>query len=532
MAVSLPSIRNESVSDLGHSVSFSKIPEDVFSIIFKRLSFLDICALRGTSRLFRTAVNSNIFSLNLSRLENINRVGKIIKETFPNLQSIMFPHNVTDDDLRAMVTRKTTGLNLGWCCNKITYNCLFEMSQQCSLEEIVLPWGYYSSAMSFEFILQNRGLKKLVYMGFLGLTDQILKLMGMHLTELTELRLSERDYGQFTDEGVESLLKGCKKIKALEIHGTALTKKTLITIANLCPELEELCCHTFADAELQILFNKCPNLTALNLIAKRDDEPRMVVYLANATWIKLMQSCRKLVKLTINFEMAISPKALSAIGMMSNLRVVHYKGKREGLIDFIQHLPNVEYLDIWEERKVDDSVLFAIGQHCHELNILLFKGLEISDEGLRALAKGCTSLREIYYGSRENIYSCGRCYEEGKLTDLSLKELGENCTQLEVAAFGNCPFTDEGVIYLVERCPSLINLDINGSRISRKTLRAISELCPRLLSLDCSFCGNITADDIEELHLALPGLKIKTTAFRDIITITSDTVIRKECSLQ
>ncbi len=76
-----------------------------------------------------------------------------------------------------------------------------------------------------------------------------------------------------------------------------------------------------------------------------------------------------------------------------------------------------------------------------------------------------------------------------KLTDRSLIAISEYCPELEsLSVSGWDSMTDDGIISLVTGCPGLVSLDLSHINLTDKALIAIAKCCPNLTSLQLGFC--------------------------------------------
>ncbi|XP_059459913.1 EIN3-binding F-box protein 1 [Corylus avellana] len=107
----------------------------------------------------------------------------------------------------------------------------------------------------------------------------------------------------------------------------------------------------------------------------------------------------------------------------------------------------------------------------------------VTDVGLRAIARGCPSLRVL---SLWNLSSVG---------DEGLCEIANGCHLLEKLELCQCPeITEKALLAVAKHCPNLTDLTIEScSKIGNEGLQAIGRCCPNLKSIsikDCPLVGD------------------------------------------
>lgn len=107
----------------------------------------------------------------------------------------------------------------------------------------------------------------------------------------------------------------------------------------------------------------------------------------------------------------------------------------------------------------------------------------VTDVGLRAIARGCPSLKVL---SLWNVPSIG---------DEGLCEIAKGCNLLEKLDLSQCPeISDRALIAVAKNCPNLTDLTIEScSKIGNEGLQAIGRCCSNLKSIsikDCPLLGD------------------------------------------
>lgn len=143
-----------------------------------------------------------------------------------------------------------------------------------------------------------------------------------------------------------------------------------------------------------------------------------------------------------------------------------------------------------EGKKATDTRLaaIAVGTSNHGgLGKLLIRGSNsnrgVTDLGLRAISRGCPSLRVL---SLWNVPSVG---------DEGLCEIANGCPLLEKLDLSQCPsISDKGLLAIAKCCPNLTDLALEScAKIGNEGLRAIGHCCANLNSIsikDCPLVGD------------------------------------------
>ncbi|XP_038711122.1 EIN3-binding F-box protein 1-like [Tripterygium wilfordii] len=143
-----------------------------------------------------------------------------------------------------------------------------------------------------------------------------------------------------------------------------------------------------------------------------------------------------------------------------------------------------------EGKKATDVRLAAIAVGTASrggLGKLLIRGSnsirKVTDVGLRAISRGCPSLRVL---SLWNLSSVG---------DEGLFEIAKGCQMLEKLDLCHCPaITDKALLAIAKSCPNLMDLTIESCpNIGNEGLQAVGKCCPNLKSIsirDCPLVGD------------------------------------------
>ncbi|XP_022754495.1 EIN3-binding F-box protein 1-like [Durio zibethinus] len=134
----------------------------------------------------------------------------------------------------------------------------------------------------------------------------------------------------------------------------------------------------------------------------------------------------------------------------------------------------------------------------------------VTSVGLRAISRGCPSLRVL---SLWNLSSVG---------DEGLCEIADGCHQLEKLDLCHCPaITDKSLLYVAKSCPNLNDLTIEGcANIGNEGLQAVARCCPNLKSIsikDCPFVGDQgIASLLSSASYSLTKVKLQALNITDV----------------
>ncbi|TYH66468.1 hypothetical protein ES332_D06G125500v1 [Gossypium tomentosum] len=134
----------------------------------------------------------------------------------------------------------------------------------------------------------------------------------------------------------------------------------------------------------------------------------------------------------------------------------------------------------------------------------------VTTVGLRAISRGCPSLRVL---SLWNLSSVG---------DEGLCEIANGCHQLEKLDLCHCPsITDKSLLAVAKGCPNLTDLTIEGcANIGNEGLQAIARSCPNLKSVsikDCPLVGDQgVASLLSSASYSLTKVKLQALNITDV----------------
>uniref|UniRef100_J3N0X6 F-box/LRR-repeat protein 15-like leucin rich repeat domain-containing protein n=1 Tax=Oryza brachyantha TaxID=4533 RepID=J3N0X6_ORYBR len=261
-----------------------------------------------------------------------------------------------------------------------------------------------------------------------------------------------------------------------DFHPTSLTDAGLIHLIEGCKRLEKLTLNWFShisERGLLGIANGCWNLQSLALTGG---------YVPNHVLIALAEGCN------------LKELKLCAVEELTD----------EGLVEFVKiRGKSLVSLDISICNDcVTDRSLDAIGTYCHKLEVLSVESKDVKEnKGLMSVAKGCQSLKSLKMlglgvgdAALEAIGSFCSALETlfldrlDKCSDRSLFSIANGCKQLKSLIIKSSDkFTDKSIELVSRNCKLLQHMEINGChKVQTAALEHIGQLCTNLLGLTLS----------------------------------------------
>ncbi|XP_031106934.1 uncharacterized protein LOC116011672 [Ipomoea triloba] len=173
------------------------------------------------------------------------------------------------------------------------------------------------------------------------------------------------------------------------------------------------------------------------------------------------------------------------------------------VLPFLLKLEHLEVLSVAGIPKVcDDFVIEFVTQRGHNMRELVLKDCKkLTDRSVKAVAESCPRLCAI---DLSNLFG---------LTDYSVGYLANGCRAIHKLKLCRNAFSDEAIAaYLETSGKWLKELSLNNiKKVSHNTAMSLAEHCRNLVSLDVSWCRNLTDEAlglIADSCLSLEVLKV------------------------
>ncbi|XP_040518054.1 dynein regulatory complex subunit 6 isoform X1 [Gallus gallus] len=300
------------------------------------------------------------------------------------------------------------------------------------------------------------GCRSLLYLNlsYTNITNGTLQLLSRNFPNLQYLSLAH--CRKFTDKGLQYLGTGtgCHKLIYLDLSGCIqISVDGFRNIANGCSGIQDLLINempTLTDRCIQALVQKCRQITSVVFL----DSPHL-----SDTTFKALTEC-KLVKVRIEGNNQITDLSFKMMSKCCQyIRHIHFAG-----------CP-----------KITDVGLKMISKLKNILVLNVADCLRISDRGVRPFVRGSSGakLREL------NLANCIH------VTDASVKEIAERCHQLTYLNLHHCENVTDAGIEALGNMLSVISIDLSGTCISDKGLRALAHH-GKIKQLSLLECKNIS----------------------------------------
>jgi len=181
---------------------------------------------------------------------------------------------------------------------------------------------------------------------------------------------------------------------------------------------------------------------------------------------------------------------------LTNLGLSHTKITFRELTPFLTNCSRLSQLSL-SECRIDDALLMQIGLECNDLTFLDISNTAVSDKGVSVLFIGLgKALQWLDLGNCQNI--TGECFRQAPAL-APLKALNLNdCTKLDTWKFA-CSlnkFTnltklkvarvcdDNLLVMMSMHCPNLKEVQISGSSVTESRIALLLQKCPQIVNLD------------------------------------------------
>eukprot|EP00455_Lapot_gusevi_P013365 TRINITY_DN16497_c0_g2_i2.p1 TRINITY_DN16497_c0_g2~~TRINITY_DN16497_c0_g2_i2.p1 ORF type:complete len:339 (-),score=6.47 TRINITY_DN16497_c0_g2_i2:9-1025(-) len=273
-------------------------------------------------------------------------------------------------------------------------------------------------------------------------------------------------------------------------------------IAQLAPSWSRLSvldlsqCSQLRDASLVSLSQFCPNLLEICLFRCyriTDDGIRFLV-----------QGCPRLEMVNLQDVTLLTDTALQALGQLRNLRglnVVFCRNLTDhGIEQLVCQQPELLALDVSDCVLMSDSMLRALNRHCTRLHSLgAGRCSHLTGEGLLEFVRAHPRLQLLHL---DNILT---------VRDWMLAELANCCasTIQSLHVSGCYGITDDGIQFIAEHCPELVDLDVSDCDALTDSALNFLRRCTKLTELNLKGCLQLTQVGLLPLCQRLPPCTLR-----------------------
>ncbi|KAM0061321.1 putative leucine-rich repeat domain superfamily, F-box-like domain superfamily [Helianthus debilis subsp. tardiflorus] len=297
-------------------------------------------------------------------------------------------------------------------------------------------------------------------------------------------------YGPLVTLALSESLQKLSNLQSIRLDGCQVTCSGLKGIGNWCVSLKELSlskCTGVTDDGLSSIVTKHTELKKLDVTCCRKITRTSISHIA--------KSCGSLVSLKMESCTLVSSEAFVLIGQychfLQELDLTDNDVDDEGLKS-VSRCSELSVLKLGICLNITDEGLIFIGNGCKKLIELdLYRSIGLTDKGISAVARRCTSLEMINISYCENI------------TDSSLISLS-NCCKLNTLESRGCPLiTSSGLKSIAIRCKQLTKLDIKKClNVNDSGMIPLAHFSQNLRQINLSY-SSVT--DVGLLYLASLG---------------------------
>ncbi|XP_031267836.1 uncharacterized protein LOC116126283 [Pistacia vera] len=169
------------------------------------------------------------------------------------------------------------------------------------------------------------------------------------------------------------------------------------------------------------------------------------------------------------------------------------------ILPALKKLKHLEVLSVARIETVsDDFIREFLSDHGHNMKeLVLTECVKLTDISLKAIAETCTGLRAL------DIFNLRR------LTDFSIGYLANGSPAIQKLNVGYNAFSDEAIAAFLETSgESMKELSLNSVKVAHNTAVSLAKRSRNLLSLDISFCRNLTNEAVGLIVDSCLSLKI------------------------
>ncbi|EGC35315.1 hypothetical protein DICPUDRAFT_152393 [Dictyostelium purpureum] len=421
-----------------------------------------------------TISNSNNNSLITSNFTNTTTTTTTSNLVLNNKQIqeliIKNPAKLSDDAFQQFQSWQTLKILDLSGCSKLSDNVFFNLPECLNLEQLILEACY-------------------------NLTDKSAKSIASIMPNLWKLSLKGLKF--LTDEGVQTIVEKCKKIKDLKLSRChTLTSYSADLIAeHLGDTLERIdlsICPQIVEESLINLLKKCtPKLIAINF-SENQTVSEETIKVINESFPNLqhlrLDSCVKIK--SDGFEFKIP--SLKTLSLMKS-QIYHHS-----LAIISLSLTNLTSLSLKGCFQLTDSSFQTIKNLVHLENLDISDNYRVLDTPMVDICKNLFKLKHL------DISSCLR------LTTKTFFLIGKYLTKLETLIMSGCGnLTDAALVYISENLISIKSLDVSGCQmITDTSIKSLANNQVHLQSLSLKDCKSITQHSIDIVKNKCPLFKL------------------------
>lgn len=388
--------------------------------------------------------------------------------------------------------------------------------------------------MIMKLLERSKGITKLSLRGCYQVSNKVLKNVSLCGSRLDHLNLE--NCFKITDRGIMMIARHCSNLKIVNVLNTVITESGLCYLIKESPNMKDLTASPSAVTEktIETLARNCKQLETLHAehneytppVTHRLKKQEHSEILTSRMIESLAMNCRLLQVLIMKYDVTyISEWSITVLGFyckhLECIEIGHIQHtiplSDAGVANLCSDLTMLQRLDL-TETYITDITLCTIAKNCSSLEHLSIGNTgPISDIGIQHIMRGCPNLDSFCI--QPGIHSF--------ITDLSIFAIAQavcshNLIKLSLKYWD---ISDFGLYVLARNLPNLMYLSLEGcTQLTHTGLKDALQYLKNLQSLDLSFtkCVN-TDDELFELSQEL------VSTFQSIILETGNGISMVGC---
>jgi len=295
-----------------------------------------------------------------------------------------------------------------------------------------------------------------------------------------------------TVKGTQGAPKGAPGVKTVQLGGSSrLTDRSLALLARNCPELEQLelqRCRNVTNGGILDLVTRCtklnyldltgcPMVSSINIVRKHTHLSLTYLDMSECSSLDdtglsmIMLNCPLITHLYLRKCTGVTDAGVRSIALYCpQVRELSLSDCPEvsdyGLCELAKLGPSLRYLSVSKCPQISDAGLRQLVSHCYKMRYLNLRGcVSITDATVMSLSRSCTRLRSL---------DVGKC----DVTDNGLRQLARQLPNIRKLSVRGCQLVgDQGVVAIARGCPGLIHLNIQDCDVSLAACRMIASAC-------------------------------------------------------
>ena len=274
----------------------------------------------------------------------------------------------------------------------------------------------------------------------------------------------------------------------LVLSSCGVTDSGLLNIALGCPQLKAIDLYNsdrISDNGILALAVNLPGITSIKLSC--------LYKVTSIGVISIAERCPNLLEVSLNGN-----------GIWSDMDMA----SDNSIVAIARGCPNLQTMSISYCSKVTDRSVLVLAACCKELkSFSLICCNWTTDKAITAIANSCPELESLTIGGRSNVVKDDLVVGWGRLSDKSLRIVGEKCPKLARFTVQSAYISDISISALPYPCPQRKYFDAYGCHaISIDGIMALSHGCKELREINLKECLCMSDESLSCIAGGFPEL--------------------------